>query len=79
MPGDFFLGTLDCAGVDDPGTRNPCRENGWLSYDTLSGYSVATNRGGGSFKPPSPGVTVRKSGNYWIKKVDPNANEFFNG
>lgn len=40
-PSDFFSGTLDCAGVDDPGTRNPCRENGWLSYDTLSGYCVS--------------------------------------
>ena len=40
--GGFFLGTLDCAGVDDSGTRNPCRENGWLNYDTLSGYCVAT-------------------------------------
>ena len=26
--------------------------------------------------PPSPGVTVHKSGNYWIKEVDPNANRF---
>ena len=41
--GGFFLGTLDCAGVDDSGTRNPCRENGWLNYDTLSGYCVAAN------------------------------------
>ena len=42
--GGFFLGTLDCAGVDDSGTRNPCRENGWLNYDTLSGYCVAANK-----------------------------------
>ena len=44
--GGFFLGTLDCAGVDDAGTRNPCLENGWLNYDTLSGYCVAANKGG---------------------------------
>ena len=40
----FFLGTLDCAGSENPGTRNPCRENGWLNYDTLSGYVVAAER-----------------------------------
>jgi hypothetical protein len=50
--GGFFLGTLDCAGLDGLGTRNPCRENGWLNYDTLSGCSVATNKGlgGNPFK-----------------------------
>ena len=41
----FFLGTLDCAGSENPGTRNPCRENGWLNYDTLSGYVVAAKTG----------------------------------
>jgi hypothetical protein len=35
--GGFFSGTLDCAEVDDSGTRNPCRENGWLNYDTPVG------------------------------------------
>ena len=42
--GGFFSGTLDCAGVDDSVTRNPCRENGWLNYDTLSGCCVAANK-----------------------------------
>ena len=42
--GGFFLGTLDCTEVNKPSTRNLCRENGWLNYDTLSGCSVATNK-----------------------------------
>ncbi len=42
--GGFFSGTLDCAGVDDPGTRNSCQENGWLKYDTLSGCCVGANK-----------------------------------
>ena len=42
--GGFFLGTLDCAGLNGLGTRNLSRENGWLNYDTLSGCSVATNK-----------------------------------
>jgi hypothetical protein len=41
--GGFFLGTLDCTEENKPSTRNLCRENGWLNYDTLSGCSVATN------------------------------------
>jgi hypothetical protein len=42
--GGFFLGTLDCNEENKPSTRNLCRENGWLNYDTLSGCSVATNK-----------------------------------
>jgi hypothetical protein len=42
--GGFFLGTLDCTEINKPSTRNLCRENGWLNYDTLSGCSVATNK-----------------------------------
>lgn len=42
--GGFFLGTLDCAESETSGTRDLCRENGWLNYDTLSGCAVATNR-----------------------------------
>ncbi|MCH2074455.1 MAG: hypothetical protein MK130_06295, partial [Puniceicoccaceae bacterium] len=41
--GGFFLGTLDCTEENDSSSRNLCRENGWLNYDTLSGSSVATN------------------------------------
>ena len=44
-PGDFFCETIDCTGSESFGTRDLCRENGWLNYDTLSGCSVATNRG----------------------------------
>ena len=40
--GGFFLGTLDCTEENDSSSRNLCRENGWLNYDTLSGSSVAT-------------------------------------
>ena len=40
--GGFFLGTLDCNEENDSSPRNLYRENGWLNYDTLSGYSVAT-------------------------------------
>ena len=54
--GGFFLETLDCAGVDDLGTRNPCRENDWLNYDTLSGYCEAAN------KIASPGDFTRTHG-----------------
>ena len=42
--GGFFLGTLDCAESETSGTRDLCRENGWLNYDTLSGCAVATNK-----------------------------------
>ena len=42
--GGFFLGTLDHAEQNDLGTRDTCWENGWLSYDTTSGYCVATKR-----------------------------------
>jgi hypothetical protein len=41
---DFFYETIDCAESETPGTRNLCRENGWLNYDTTSGYCVATNK-----------------------------------
>ena len=47
--GGFFLGTLDCNEENKPSTRNLCRENGWLNYDTLSGCSVATNKTGINF------------------------------
>ena len=43
-PSDFFCETLDCAEQNDLGTRDLCRENGWLNYDTLSGYCVAANK-----------------------------------
>ena len=42
-PGDFFCESIDCTGSELLGTRDLCRENGWLNYDTLSGCSVATN------------------------------------
>jgi hypothetical protein len=56
--GGFFLGTLDCTEVNKPSTRNLCRENGWLNYDTLSGCSVATNK----VKTASPGDFTRTHG-----------------
>ena len=61
--GGFFSGTLDCAGVDDSVTRNPCRENGWLNYDTLSGYCVAANKTRG-FHATHPDVAplIRENG-----------------
>lgn len=31
---------------------------------------------GGGGTPSSPGVTVRKSGNYWVKQVDLNSGGF---
>ena len=43
-PGDFFCESVDCTGSESFGTRDLCRENGWLNYDTLSGCSVATNK-----------------------------------
>jgi len=43
-PSDFFCGTLDHAEQNDIGTRDTCRENGWLNDDTLSGYCVAANK-----------------------------------
>jgi hypothetical protein len=42
---DFFYETLDHVEQNDLGTRDTCWENGWLNYDTTSGYCVATNRG----------------------------------
>jgi len=42
---DFFYETVDYAEQNDLGTRDTCWENGWLSYDTTSGYCVATNKG----------------------------------
>ena len=42
--GDFFCGTLVPAGQNDLGTREQCRINGWLNYDTTSGYTVAENK-----------------------------------
>jgi len=51
---DFFYETIDYAESETPGARNLCRENGWLNYDTTSGYCVATNKlddaGGGRVK-----------------------------
>jgi filamentous hemagglutinin len=38
------LGVLDSAGENNASTRDLCRENGWLNYDTLSGYLVAANK-----------------------------------
>jgi len=43
-PSDFFYETVDCAEQNDLGTRDTCWEYGWLSYDTTSGYCVATNK-----------------------------------
>jgi hypothetical protein len=43
---DFFYETLDPVEQNDLGTRDTCWENGWLSYDTTSGYCDATNKGG---------------------------------
>ena len=43
-PSDFFYETLDPVEQNDLGTRDTCWENGWLSYDTTSGYCVATNK-----------------------------------
>jgi hypothetical protein len=54
--GGFFLGTLDCTEINKPSTRNLCRENGWLNYDTLSGCSVATKN------VPTPKPRVNKLG-----------------
>jgi hypothetical protein len=42
---DFFYETVDPAEQNELGTRDTCWENGWLSYDTTSGYCVATNKG----------------------------------
>ena len=55
-PGDFFYETLAPVEQNDLGTRNPCRENGWLNYDTLSGCCVAAN------KIPTP--TSGQQGNF---------------
>ena len=40
-PDDFFCGTLEDAGENGPSTREQCRINGWLNYDTASGCTVA--------------------------------------
>ena len=43
-PSDFFCETLECVEEKQPSTRNLTWENGWLHYDTASGYLVATNK-----------------------------------
>ena len=43
-PSDFFCETIDYAESETAGTRNLCRENGWLNYDTTSGCCVAANK-----------------------------------
>jgi hypothetical protein len=47
-PSDFFQSPLAHAPDYQPSTRDLCRENGWLNYDTLSGYLVAA-KGGDEF------------------------------
>lgn len=44
-PGDFFSETPNCARSADGLAQYLCRVNGWLQYDSTSGYVVATNRG----------------------------------
>jgi len=39
--GDFFSETPNCARENDAGARFLCRINGWLNYDSTSGYVVA--------------------------------------
>ena len=41
-PSDFFCETLEFVSENEPRARNLNWENGWLHYDTASGYLVAT-------------------------------------
>lgn len=67
--GGFFLETLDCTGENDTSTRNPCRENGYLNYDTTSGYTVAANKGGKGglniFRAGPDGKATREATSGW--------------
>ncbi len=40
-PDEIFSGTLEDAQQNGPSAREQCRINGWLNYDTASGYTVA--------------------------------------
>ncbi len=40
-PDEFFSGTLEDAQQNGPSAREQCRINGWLNYDTASGYTIA--------------------------------------
>jgi len=40
-PDEIFSGTLEDAQQNGPSAREQCRINGWLNYDTASGYTDA--------------------------------------
>jgi len=70
-PGDFFCGTLEDAGENDPSAREQCRINGWLNYDTTSGCTVAarttTGQQGGLnlFRAGPAGTSTREAATAW--------------
>ena len=69
--GGFFLGTLDCTEVNKPSTRNLCRENGWLNYDTLSGCSVATNKTTKSLTDQAADLVSKNGGKHRVTLRSP--------